>query len=240
MRGRVDRPTAGANPETVDADRDERRDLLRRTPVRNCPPGPLDLPRGGPYDGLMGRLIYSMLTSLDGFCTDSSGGYDWERAADAELHDAVVEHTGSVETYLFGRRMYEVMTFWETALDLPDLPDHVRRYATSWQAASKVVYSETLAAPVTRRTTLERSFDPEAVRAFVDSQDSDVSIEGPTLAAHALRAGIVDEIQPYVVPVAVGGGSRFLPEGLELDLDLLEERRLSSGTLWLRYSVRRD
>lgn len=187
----------------------------------------------------MGRLIYSMLTSLDGFCTDASGSYDWERAADAELHDAVVEHTGSVGTYLFGRRMYEVMTFWETAHELPDLPDHLRRYATFWQAASKVVYSTTLDAPTTARTTLERSFDADAVRAFVDAQEHDVSIEGPTLSAHALRAGIVDEIQPYVVPLTVGGGLRYLPEGLELDLDLLEERRLGSGTLWLRYSVRR-
>jgi dihydrofolate reductase len=188
----------------------------------------------------MGRLIYSMFTSLDGYASDTSGSSDWGGAADAELHDFVSEQTRSVGTYLYGRRMYETMSFWETALELPDAPEFVRRYAAVWQAASKVVYSTTLDAPTTARTTLQRTFDPEAVRAEVAALDHDVTVDGPTLAVHALRAGIVDEVQPYVAPVSVGGGLRFWPEGLRLDLDLLEERRFGNGTVWLRYAVRRD
>ncbi len=191
------------------------------------------------YGGPMGRLIYSMFTSLDGYAADESGSSDWGGALDPTLHDFIADQSRPVGTYLYGRRMYEVMSFWETALDEPG-PEFVRTYARVWQAADKVVYSTTLKAPTTARTTLERSFDPEAVRAFVDSRDHDVTVDGPTLAAHALRAGIVHEVQPYVAPVSVGGGLRFWPEGLQLDLDLLEQRQFDNGTLWLRYAVRRD
>jgi len=188
----------------------------------------------------MGRLIYSMFTSLDGYASDASGSSDWGGALDPRLHDFVSEQTRSIGTYLYGRRMYDTMSFWETALDDPDAPEFVRTYAGVWQAATKVVYSTTLAAPTTARTTLERTFDPEAVRAAVAALDHDASVDGPTLAAQALRAGIVDEVQPYVAPVSVGGGLRFWPEDLRLDLELLEQRQFENGTLWLRYAVRRD
>lgn len=191
------------------------------------------------YGRGMGRLIYSMFTSLDGYASDASGSSDWGGALDPGLHDFVSEQTRSVGTYLYGRRMYETMSFWETALDAPDAPAFVRTYAEVWQAAHKVVWSTTLDAPTTARTTLERTFDPGAVRARVDALDHDVTIDGPTLAAHALRAGIVDEVQPYLAPVSVGGGLRFWPEGLRLDLDLREERSFGNGTRWLRYAVRR-
>lgn len=187
----------------------------------------------------MGRLIYSMFTSLDGYASDTSGGSDWGGALDSTLHDFISEQSRSVGTYLYGRRMYDTMSFWETALDEPDAPQFVRTYATVWRAATKVVYSRTLDAPTTARTTLERIFDPVAVRARVDALDHDVTIDGPTLAAHALRAGIVDEVQPYLAPAAVGGGLRFWPEDLRLDLELRDERRFRNGTLWLRYAVRR-
>ena len=187
----------------------------------------------------MGHLVYSMITSLDGYASDASGSSDWGGALDPELHDFVSEQSRGFGTYLYGRRMYETMTFWETALDLPEAPEFVRRYAEVWQAATKVVYSTTLEAPTTARTTVERTFDPEAVRAFVDAADHDVTIDGPTLAAHALRAGIVDEVQPYLSPVAVGGGLRFWPDGLRLDLELLDQRSFSNGSTWLRYAVRR-
>lgn len=186
----------------------------------------------------MGRLIYSMFTSLDGYASDPSGSSDWGGALDPQLHDFVAEQTRPVGTYLYGRRMYETMSYWETALDEPDQPEFVGRYAAVWQAASKVVYSTTLEAPTTARTTVERTFDPEVVRAEVAALDHDATIDGPTLAAQALRARIVDEVQPYVAPVSVGGGLRFWPEGLRLDLELLEQRRFGNGTLWLRYAVR--
>lgn len=188
----------------------------------------------------MGRLIYSMISSLDGYASDASGDTDWGASTDEQLHDVIVENFAPVGTYLYGRRIYEMMTFWETALDDPTHPDFVRRFASVWQAAEKIVYSTTLDATSTSKTTLERTFDPQVVHAWVRSLDHDVTIEGPTLAAHALRAGIVDEVQPYVAPVSVGGGLRFLPDDLQLDLDLLDERRLDSGVVWLRYAVRRD
>ncbi|MDC7120424.1 dihydrofolate reductase family protein [Cellulomonas fimi] len=187
----------------------------------------------------MGKLIYSMFSSLDGYAADADGSSDWGGALDPVLHDFVSDQSRSVGTYLYGRRMYETMSFWETALDTPDPPDFVRHYAEVWQAADKVVYSTTLDAPTTRRTTVERTFDPAAVRAWVDTLDHDVTIDGPTLAAHALRAGIVDEVQPYVAPVSVGGGLRFWPDDVRLDLDLVEQRAFGNGTVWSRYAVRR-
>lgn len=188
----------------------------------------------------MGRLIYSMISSLDGYASDASGNTDWGASTDAQLHDFIAEKFSGVGTYLYGRRIYEMMTFWETADADPDHPDFVRRFARAWQAAEKIVYSTTLDATTTTKTTLERSFDPHAVREMVTRLDHDVTVEGPTLAAYALRAGIVDEVQPYVSPVSVGGGLRFLPDDLQLNLDLLDEHRLDSGVLWLRYAVRRD
>lgn len=187
----------------------------------------------------MGKLIYSMFTSLDGYAADTTGSSDWGGALDPTLHDFVSDQSRSVGTYLYGRRMYETMSFWETALDAPDPPDFVRHYAEVWQAADKVVYSTTLDAPTTRRTTVERTFDPAAVRSWVDALDHDVTVDGPTLAAHALRAGIVDEVQPYVAPVSVGGGLRFWPDDLRLDLDLVEQRAFGNGTVWSRYALRR-
>ncbi len=186
------------------------------------------------YRGAMGRLIYSMFTSLDGYAADSTSGSTWGGALDPALHDFIAEQTRSVGTYLYGRRMYETMTFWETA---PPEPAFVRHYAEVWRAAQKVVYSRTLSEVTTARTRLERAFDPVAVRAWVDGLDHDVTIDGPTLAAQALRAGIVDEVQPYLAPVAVGGGLRFWPGGLWLDLELLDERAFTHGTRWLRYRI---
>lgn len=186
----------------------------------------------------MGRLIYSMITSVDGYVSDPDGGIDWG-GADADLHEFVAEQVAGVGTYLYGRRIYDLMTFWETAQDVPDAPPSVREFARVWQAADKVVYSRTLDDVTTARTTLERDFDPAEVRRRVDALDHDVTIEGPTLAAHALRAGIVDEVQPYVAPVALGGGARFLPADLRLDLALVDEHRLPNGTIWLRYDVAR-
>ncbi len=186
----------------------------------------------------MGRLIYSMFTSLDGYASDPAGGSDWG-GADGPVHEFLSAQMRSVGTYLYGRRMYEVMSFWETVLEQPDVPDFAREFAEVWQAADKVVFSSTLDAPTTARTRLERTFDPAAVRALVDGLDHDVTIDGPTLAAVALRAGVVDEVQPLLAPVSVGGGLRFWPADLRLDLDLVDEHRFANGTVWLRYAVRR-
>jgi dihydrofolate reductase len=184
----------------------------------------------------MARLIYSAIASLDGYTADEAGKFDWA-APDAELHAFVNDLERDVGTHLYGRRMYETMAVWET-MDVSAEPDVMRDYAEIWRDADKVVYSRTLAAPATPRTRIERDFDPEVVRRMKGTAGRDLSVGGPGLAAHALRAGIVDEIQLFLVPVVVGGGTRALPDGLRLDLDLLDERRFAGGAVYLRYQSR--
>jgi dihydrofolate reductase len=182
------------------------------------------------------RLIFSAIASLDGYTADEAGKFDWA-APDAELHAFVNDLERGVGTHLYGRRMYQTMAVWET-MDVSAEPDVMRDYAGIWRAADKVVYSRTLAAASTPKTRIEREFDPEAVRRMKETAERDISVGGPGLAAHALRAGVVDEIQLVLVPVVVGGGTRALPDGLRADLDLLDERRFASGAVYLRYQSR--
>jgi dihydrofolate reductase len=185
----------------------------------------------------MGKLIYSMITSLDGYVSDSNGNFDWGAPAE-ELHRFINEHFASLGTYLYGRNMYEVMMFWATAHTIPDLPPHELEYARTWQAANKIVYSSTLTEVTTERTRLEKTFDPEAVRRLKAESDHDLSVDGPHFAAQAIRAGLVDEYQLFIGPVIVGGGNRFFPEDVRVDLELLDERRFSNDVVFLRYRVK--
>jgi len=184
----------------------------------------------------LARLIYSAIASLDGYTADAEGKFDWA-APDAELHAFVNDLERDVGTHLYGRRMYETMAVWQR-MDVSAEPDVMRDYAGIWRDADKVVYSRTLAAASTPRTRIERDFDPEAVRRMKETAGRDLSVGGPGLAAHALRAGIVDEIQLFLVPVVVGGGTRALPDALRVDLDLLDERRFAGGAVYLRYQSR--
>ena len=183
----------------------------------------------------MGRLIYTGLVSLDGYLTDADGNFDWA-APDADVHAAVNELERPIGTHLYGRRMYEVMRYWETEPSDPAAHAVERDYADVWRAADKVVFSRTLDAPTTARTRLERTFDPDFVRELKRSSDSDLSIGGADIAAAALRAGLVDELGMFVFAVVVGGGTRFLPDDVRLDLELLEERRFACGVVLLRYA----
>lgn len=184
----------------------------------------------------MGTLIYSMLTSLDGYVSGPDGSFDWG-GADEELHGFVTEQMASVGTYLNGRRMYETMVYWETAHLEPDQPRFILDFAKRWQAADKIVYSTTLNEVSSKRTRIERTFDADAVRTLKAESDLDLTIDGPTLAAHAIRAGLVDEYQLYVVPTVVGGGNPFFPDGVHVDLQFLDERRFDNGLTYLRYRV---
>lgn len=192
----------------------------------------------GEEDGRrMGKLIYGMIQSLDGYTEDERGAFGWGEP-DEEMHAYINELAVPVGTYLYGRRMYETMVYWETAHTLPDEPPVVLEWARQWQAAEKVVYSRTLAEPRSARTRIEREFDPEAVRRMKADTGHDLTVNGPELAAEALRAGLVDELQLIVYPVVVGGGKPFFPDGLRLDLELMEERRFGGGVVVLRYAVR--
>ena len=186
----------------------------------------------------MAKLIYSMIMSLDGYVEDERGDFGWGAPEDEGLHSYINELASSVGTYLYGRRMYETMVYWETAHTLPNQPQVELDWARQWQATEKIVYSRTLAEPRSARTRIEREFDPDVVRQLKASAGHDITVDGPELAAQAIRAGLVDELQPIVAPVVVGGGKRFLPEGVRLDLELLEERRFGNGVVVLRYAVR--
>lgn len=185
----------------------------------------------------MARLIYSMITSLDGYVSGPDGGFDW--ALDSELHEFINEQFRDVGTYLYGRRMYETMVYWETAHLEPDQPQVGIDYARVWQAAEKVVFSRTLLEVTSARTRLERDFDPEAVARWKAESDHDFTVDGPTLAGEAIRAGLVDEFQLFIGPGIVGGGKPFFPDGVHADLELLDDRRFDGGVMFLRYGVRR-
>ncbi|HEX7263878.1 MAG TPA: dihydrofolate reductase family protein [Candidatus Dormibacteraeota bacterium] len=184
----------------------------------------------------MARLIYSAITSLDGYVADEQGKFEWA-APDAEVHAFVNELERPIGTYLLGRRMYEVMAFWETAHTLVDEPTVFLDYARIWQAADKVVYSKTLDTVSSARTHIERKFDPDAVRQMKSRSTHDISVGGPGLAAEAIRAGLVDELQWFVTPVLVGGGNHFLPPKVRVQLELIDERRFGSGVVYLHYRI---
>jgi dihydrofolate reductase len=182
------------------------------------------------------RLIASGITSLDGYIEDENGKFDWSVPSE-EVHAFVNDRERSVGTYLYGRRLYETMSAWESMHDRPGMPAAALDYAQLWQAADKLVYSTTLQAPATAKTRIERVFDPAAVRALKEAARADVSVGGPELAAHAFRAGLVDEVQLYVTPVVVGGGKPFLPRGAGFGLSLVSEHRFANGVLHLRYET---
>jgi dihydrofolate reductase len=185
----------------------------------------------------MGRLIYSMITSLDGYVSDPDGNFGWG-APEEESHAFINEHSRSIGTYLYGRRMYETMVYGETAHTLPDQPPFVLEYARIWQATDKIVYSTTLDEVAGERTRIERAFDQAAVQKLKVESDLDLSVDGPHLAAQAIRAGLVDEYQLFVGPAIVGGGNRFFPDDVHVDLELLDERRFGNGVVYLRYGVK--
>lgn len=182
-------------------------------------------------------LIYFPIVSLDGYITDTSGKFDWARP-DLDVHAFVNDQVRDVGTYLYGRRLYETMTYWETADTGPSAPAVGRDFAEIWCAADKIVYSSQLTEPTTRRTRIERTFDPVAVADLVAASHRDVAIGGAELAAQAIRAGLVDELRMLVCPVVVGGGQPSLPGGIRWDLELLDERRFASGFVYLRYGAR--
>jgi dihydrofolate reductase len=184
----------------------------------------------------MAKLIYSAVTSLDGHIADRDGNFDWAEP-DEEVHTFVNDLERSAGTYLYGRRMYEVMVAWET-LALDDQPPFMRDYAEIWRAADKIVYSRTLDTISSARTRIERAFDPEAVRQMKASAERDLLVGGPNLAAQAIEAGLVDEWHLFVTAVVVGGGTRYLPDDLRLDLELVDERRFASGMVHLRFRSR--
>jgi dihydrofolate reductase len=185
----------------------------------------------------MAKLIYGLNVSLDGYIADEDGRLDWT-APDEEFFSFINDLERPVGTYLYGRQLYELMQVWETDPAAVAQSPAEREFAEIWQAADKVVYSRTLAAAATTRTRIQRDFDPQAVRHLKAAAERDLTVGGPTLGAHAITAGLVDEYHLFVWPVVVGGGKRFFPNRVRFQLDLLDERRLTNGMVYLRYRTR--
>ena len=185
----------------------------------------------------MAKLIYSAIASLDGYIEDHDGRFDWA-VPDDEVHGFINDLQRPVGTYLYGRRMYETMAGWETDHTLAAESQLMRDFAQIWHGADKIVYSTTLENPSSARTRIERDFDSEAVRRLKASGERDLTVGGPDLAGHAFKAGLVDECQLFVAPVVVGGGKQSLPDDVRLELELLDQRRLGNGMVYLRYRAR--
>jgi dihydrofolate reductase len=184
----------------------------------------------------LAKLIYSAIASLDGYVADEDGDFDWAEP-DEEVHTFVNDLERPLGTFLYGRRMYEVMVAWET-IALADQPPSIQDFAQMWRAADKIVYSRTLETASSARTRIERDFDPDAVRQMKASAGADIAVGGPDLAAQAIRAGLVDECHLLVAPILVGGGKRCFPDKVRARLELLDERRFRSGFVHLHYRTR--
>jgi dihydrofolate reductase len=182
-------------------------------------------------------LIYAALTSLDGYVADDHGNFDWAEPNE-EVHSFVNDLERRAGTYLYGRQMYEVMVAWESMPNLAAEPSYIQDYAAIWQAADKIVYSKTLDRASSARTRIERDFDPQAIRKMKAAATRDIAVGGPHLAAQAIKAGLVDEVHQFVTPIAVGGGNRFLPDGLRVKLELLDERSFGNGVVHLHYLIK--
>jgi dihydrofolate reductase len=181
----------------------------------------------------MGRLIYSALASLDGYVEDEQGNFDWA-APDEEVHAFVNELERPIGTYLYGRRMYETMVYWETDHDEAPVAED---YGEIWRSADKIVYSRTLQTVSSEKTRIEREFDAAGIRQLKEASQFDLSIGGAELAGRAIGAGLVDECHLFLGPVVVGGGKRALPAGVHAELELVDERRFRGGVVYLRYRL---
>jgi dihydrofolate reductase len=184
----------------------------------------------------MAKLIYSAIASLDGYVEDPAGGFDWAEP-DREVHSFVNDMERPIGTYLYGRRLYETMLFWETAHTIPDRPSYVRDYTDIWQAADKIVFSKTLDSVSSAKTRIEHSFDPDAIRRLKAAAQRDLTIGGAELAGQALKAGLVDELHLLAVPVVIGGGKRWFPDGVYLPLTLVDTQRFAGGAVFVSYRL---
>lgn len=185
----------------------------------------------------MAALLYTAICSLDGYVADEYGSFAWA-APDAEVHAHVNDLERGVGTHLLGRRMYEVLRYWDADDPQADRDPMTADYRRLWRSTDKVVYSSTLTEPVGDRTVVRTAFDPDEVRTLKSTATRQLSIGGPTLAARALVDGLVDEVLLYRHPVVIGGGTAALPSGLRLDLELLDARTFGSGVTFTRHRVR--
>lgn len=185
----------------------------------------------------MADLVFMAMMSIDGFMADAEGNFDWAHP-DEDVHRFINDRERATGTHLVGRKMYEIMSYWDTDEATTSQIDFEREYAEIWQGAHKIVYSRTLPSVSSANTTLERSFDVASLRALKESAAQRVSISGPTLAHQAMKAGLIDVIELYVFPVNVGGGLAVFPADHRLSLELVDEHRFEGGVVFLSYRTK--
>jgi len=185
----------------------------------------------------MSTLIYSAITSLDGYVADTNGNFDWAQP-DEEVHTFINDMEKPIGTYLYGRKMYETMAVWET-MPLHDEPDCMRDFAHIWKAADKIVYSKTLKTVSGPKTQIKINFDAQEIKRLKQIESSDLAIGGPHIAAVAIKAGVVDEYHQFIAPVIIGAGNAWLPNNVHINLELVDEKRFPSGFIYLRYHLAR-
>jgi len=182
------------------------------------------------------KLIYAAIMSLDGYIADEAGKFDWA-VPDDEVHTFINDLTRPIGTYLFGRRLYEVMVAWEAIKPHSHVPPYILNYSKIWQAADKIVYSKSLESVSSSKTRIERDFNPKNIQKMKETSERDLSVGGSTLAAQAIQAGLVDECHFFITPIVIGSGKRFLPANVQLKLQLLDECRFGNGMAHLHYST---
>ncbi|MDE3197629.1 MAG: dihydrofolate reductase family protein [Acidobacteriota bacterium] len=186
----------------------------------------------------MAKLIYMTPSSIDGYIADETGDPSWA-APDEEGFAFITDLLRPIGTYLYGRRIYQTMSVWETPEVIPNRTPAMLEFSRIWKQADKIVYSRSLETVRTPKTRLNREFDTQAIADLKAQLPHDLSVSGPTLAAQALCAGAVDECHLFMAPVLLGGGRRVLPGGLSAKLELVDERRFANGAVYLRYRFRR-
>ena len=184
----------------------------------------------------MAKLIFAAITSLDGYVADADGNFDWSMPSE-EVHRFVNNLEAGIGTYLYGRRMYEVMRYWETASTGNGEESAEQEFAKLWQRADKIIYSRSLERASTAQTRIQREFEPEAIRQLKATAARDISVGGPTLAAQTMRLGLVDEYHLFLSPIVVGGGTQALPDNVRIQLELLDEGRFGNGVVHLHYRI---
>jgi dihydrofolate reductase len=185
----------------------------------------------------MGKLIYLMNTSLDGYVETPDHGLDWTNVDD-ELHGWFNEQSRATDAFLYGRRLYEVMNaYWPTAEADPAATDVMLDFARIWNATPKIVFSSSLP-NVEGNSRLARGDPAEVLDDLRREFGGELSVGGPTLAAQFIRRGLVDEYRLVVHPVVLGGGTPFFPSlDRPIDLRLVDTRRFASGVVYLGYAA---
>jgi dihydrofolate reductase len=182
----------------------------------------------------MSKLIYMMNMSLDGYIEDAAGAIDW--VLPDQVHEFITELQRPMATYLYGRRLYETMAYWDAPIE--SYPREHQAFARVWQRAEKIVFSRTLATAATRNTRVERAFDVDAIRTLTHASAHDITVGGAELAGVALDAGLVDECHLFFHPAVVGGGKPAFRPAVRHRLELLATRRFSTGVVYGHYRVR--